>query len=89
MVNLGFVSIQSEYVAAKILCNMSKQKEPLLITQNKETRTVLQNIKSYKQTQETMALLKILTLGIRQIEEGKVQSSTDVIEWLRRQRKER
>jgi hypothetical protein len=50
---------------------------------------MLQNIKSYKQIQETIALLKILTLGTRQIEEGKVQSATDVTERLRRLRKER
>jgi len=39
----------------------------------------MQNIESYKQTQETMALLKILALGTRQIEAGKVQPAGDVI----------
>lgn len=35
-------------------------------------------------TRETVALLKILALGDRQIEEGRVQSSDDVIARLRR-----
>lgn len=38
---------------------------------------------SYEQTQETMALLKILALGTRQIEEGKVQPAEEVIKHLR------
>jgi hypothetical protein len=33
----------------------------------------MQDIESYEQTQETMALLEILAPGTRQIEEGKVQ----------------
>jgi len=36
-----------------------------------------------EQTLETMALLKILALGTRQIEEGKVQPAKDVIKRLR------
>ena len=43
----------------------------------------MQDIKSYEQTQETMALLKILALGQRQIEENKVQPADDVISKLR------
>jgi len=39
--------------------------------QNGEAKVVLQDIKMYEQTQETMALLKILALGNRQIETGK------------------
>jgi hypothetical protein len=44
---------------------------------------VIQDIESYEQTQETMALLKILALGTRQVEEGKVQPAADVIQRLR------
>jgi PHD/YefM family antitoxin component YafN of YafNO toxin-antitoxin module len=55
----------------------------MIITQNGEAKAVVQDIESYEQTQETMALLKILALGTRQIEEGKVQSAVDVIKRLR------
>jgi PHD/YefM family antitoxin component YafN of YafNO toxin-antitoxin module len=60
--------------------------EPLVITQTGEAEVVIQDIKSYEQTQETMALLKILALGIRQIEEGKVQPAEDVVRRLRDRR---
>jgi len=73
--------------AAEIVRNLGEQREPLIITQNGEARVVMLDIESYEETQETMALLKILALGKRQIEEGKVQSAADVIERIRQQRK--
>jgi len=69
--------------AAEIVRKLGEQREPMVITQNGEAKVVIQDIDSYEQTQETMALLKILALGIRQIEEGKVLSADDVIRRLR------
>jgi prevent-host-death family protein len=69
--------------AAQIVRELGEKQEPLVITQNGEAKVVIQDIESYEQTQETMALLKILALGTRQIEEGKVQPAKDVIKWLR------
>ena len=43
----------------------------------------MQNIDSYVNTRETVALLKILALGSRQVEAGQVQSAADVIARLR------
>ncbi len=51
----------------------------MVITQNGEAKAVVQDIASYEQTQETMALLKILALGNRQIEDGKAQPAADVL----------
>ena len=70
--------------AAEIVRNMGARREPLVITQNGEAKVVLQDIESYEQTQETMALLKILALGKRQIEKGEVESAADVIRRLGR-----
>lgn len=75
--------------AAEIVRNLGKQGASLIITQNGEAKAVLQDIASYEQTQETMALLKILVLGTRQIEEGKVQPAAEVIRELRERRKAR
>ncbi len=75
--------------AAEIVRSLGEQGEPLVITQNGEAKVVMQDIESYEQTQETMALLKILALGTRQVEEGKVQSFADVIKGLRERRKAR
>ncbi|MCH8538191.1 MAG: type II toxin-antitoxin system Phd/YefM family antitoxin [Alkalimonas sp.] len=75
--------------AAEVIRNLPRQDHPLVITQNGEAKAVMQDIKSYEQTQETMALLKMLALGTRQVEEGKVQPATDVIAQLRQRSKPR
>ena len=57
--------------------------EPLVITQNGSAKVVVQDIDSFEKTQETMALLKMLALGNRQIESGQVQPAAEVIARLR------
>ena len=69
--------------AAEIVRTMSEKNEPLVITQNGKAKVVIQNIESYEQTLETMALLKILALGNQQIEAGKVEFAANVINRLR------
>ena len=69
--------------AAEILDKLTDEREPLLITQNGEARAVMQDVASYEATQETLALLKILALGNRDVEEGKVKPVADVVRQLR------
>jgi prevent-host-death family protein len=69
--------------AAEIVRKLNERRGPLVITQNGEAKVVIQDIESYEETQETMALLKILALGTRQIGEGKVQPAEGVIKRLR------
>ena len=72
--------------ASEIVRTLRDEPEPMIITQNGEAKAVVQDIGAYEQTQETMALLKILALGSRQIEEGRVQPAADVIARLRERR---
>jgi prevent-host-death family protein len=72
--------------AAEIVRRLTELREPLVITQNGEAKMVIQDVASYEETQETMALLKILALGNRQIEEGKVVPAPDAIKRLREKR---
>jgi prevent-host-death family protein len=69
--------------AAEIVRELERQREPLVITQNGEAKAVIQDVASYEATRETMALLKILALGNRQIEAGKVVAAGQVIRRLR------
>lgn len=69
--------------AAEVLKQLSEQRVPMVITQNGEARAVLQDVASYEEGQETLALLKILALGNAQIEAGKVIPASDVIRKLR------
>ena len=74
---------------AQIVRHLRDHREPLVITQNGEAKAVMQDIESYEQTQETLALLKILALGTRQIEEGKVKPAADALKAVRERRKTR
>jgi prevent-host-death family protein len=69
--------------AAEVLDRLAERGEPMLITQNGEAKAVIQDVASYEQTQETLALLKILALGNREIEEGKVKPVADAVRRLR------
>jgi prevent-host-death family protein len=69
--------------AAEILSQIADQREPLIITQNGEAKAVLQDLASFEETQETLALLKILALGNQEIEAGHVKPLADVVDRLR------
>lgn len=72
--------------AAEVLSKIAEDREPLVITQNGEAKAVLQDVVSYEQTQETLALLKLLALGRQDIEAGRVRPAAEVIARLRRTR---
>jgi len=59
--------------------------EPLFITQNGEARIVVQDINSYEETQQTLALLKILVLGEAEISRGETVSLREATDGLRQQ----
>jgi len=68
--------------AAEVLQDLQAQRRPLVITQNGEAKAVIQDVVSYEETQETLALLKILALGAEQVGRGKVTPLRDVIKRL-------
>ena len=72
--------------AAEVLTHLSEQREPLVITQNGEAKAVLQDVASFEETQETLALLKILALGNQDVETGRVTAVADVMTRLRAKR---
>ena len=69
--------------AAEVVRQLTELREPLVITQNGEAKAVIQDVASFEQTQETLALLKILALGNRQIEAGKTVPALEAIRRLR------
>jgi prevent-host-death family protein len=69
--------------AADVLAQLSAQREPLVITQNGEAKAVLQDVVSYAETQEMLALLKILALGSQDVEAGRVKPVAEVANRLR------
>lgn len=69
--------------AADVLLDLAERREPMVITQNGEAKAVVQDVASYEETQETLALLKLLALGNRDIEAGRTRPARAVVERLR------
>ncbi|MFA7621080.1 MAG: type II toxin-antitoxin system Phd/YefM family antitoxin [Aminobacteriaceae bacterium] len=69
--------------ADEIVRTLSERGEPLIITREGEAKAVVQDIAEYERTQQTLALLKILSLGRRQIEEGRVRPAVEVFSSIR------
>ena len=65
--------------AAELLDRITEEREPIIITQNGEARAVLMDIASYEQTQETLALLKVLAIADKEIEAGETVSSEEIM----------
>ncbi|AJP60027.1 antitoxin, Phd family protein [Pandoraea vervacti] len=72
--------------AAEVLATLAEQRTPMVITQNGEAKAVLQDVASYEETQEALALLKVLALGNQDVAAGKVKPVAEVVARLRKKR---
>jgi len=72
--------------ASEIIGSLAEEGQPLIITQNGDAKAVILDYDSYEQSRETLALLKILALGNKQIEESNVVRADQVIHHLRKRR---
>ena len=69
--------------AADVLSEIAEVREPLVITQNGEARAVLQDVASWEETQETLALLKLLALGQQDVVAGRLVPADEAFARLR------
>lgn len=69
--------------AADIILNITESRTPIIITQNGEATAVLQDIASYEEIQESLALLKILAVSRKDLEAGRVEPVEQVFADLR------
>lgn len=60
--------------ASEVIRDVSENRKTLLITHNGEAKVVVQDVKLYEQTQEALALLKILAMNSKDIKKGKSKS---------------
>ncbi|KQN26541.1 antitoxin, Phd family protein [Sphingomonas sp. Leaf33] len=72
--------------AAEVLERLAETGDPLIITQNGEAKAVLQDVRSYEQTQETLALLTMIALAEEDIAAGRVVPADEVYARVRARR---
>jgi prevent-host-death family protein len=53
--------------ASEVVRDVAENRKTLIITHNGEAKVILQDVKVYEKTQESIALLKILALSGREI----------------------
>jgi prevent-host-death family protein len=69
--------------AAQILADLTEKREPMVITQNGEAKAVIQDVASFEETRQALALLKLIALGIQDIDAGRTRPAREVLAQLR------
>ena len=69
--------------AAEMIDDANKNQKTFVITQNGDAKVVVQDIKAYEKTQETLALLKILSMSGKDIESGKAKGIKETFSEIR------
>ncbi len=62
-----------KFHAADIVRDFEENRNPLIVTQNGEAKMVVMDIRTYEEQLETMAFLKLINLGKKEISEEKFQ----------------
>jgi prevent-host-death family protein len=69
--------------APEIVRSLAENREPVVLTVHGEARAVLQDVTVYEETQETIALLKVLALTNKHVEAGKVDRASGAFKRIR------
>jgi prevent-host-death family protein len=64
--------------ASDLLRQINETHRPVVITQNGEPRAVLQDPESYENMRNAIGLLKLISLGEKDVKEGKSKSQEEV-----------
>ncbi|OEZ91132.1 type II toxin-antitoxin system Phd/YefM family antitoxin [Duganella phyllosphaerae] len=80
---MNFLNIQPiSYLktnTSDVVKQVLETQDPVAITVNGRVQAVVQDPVSFQKTQDQIAMLRILALGRKQIEEGKVMDHDDVV----------
>lgn len=70
--------------AADMMNFVNESKEPLIITQNGESRAVLIDVESYQEMKDAFNLMKIIKFSEMDVRAGKTKTAKEVFSTLRR-----
>ena len=69
--------------APEMIRGLAEGAAPVIITLHGEAKAVLQDVGRYEETQETMALLKVLALTNKEVEKGKIRPVAEAFKRIR------
>ncbi|MCL2765137.1 MAG: type II toxin-antitoxin system Phd/YefM family antitoxin [Treponema sp.] len=70
--------------AAQMMDYVNERRNPIIITQNGEARAVLMDINTYQDNEDAFALLSLLKIAEKDIENGNVKDPDEVFNKLRK-----
>lgn len=65
--------------AADVIKELNENHGTMIITQHGEAKAIIQDITEYERTQEALALLKMISQGQKDYQEGKTIPATDML----------
>jgi len=69
--------------ASEVIREVMETHNPVVITLNGEAKAIIQDIREYEQDRETIALLKMLSLSRKSVEDGKFLPAGDAFAAIR------
>ena len=69
--------------AVKMMKYVKERKTPIIITQKGEAKAVLMDIETYQDTEDAFALMNIIKIAEKDVENGKVRKADDVFKALK------
>jgi len=70
--------------ASEVVRDVSENQKTMIITHNGEAKVILQDVKVYEQTQEALALLKILTMSGKSLSNKKYKTIDETFRDIRK-----
>lgn len=71
--------------ASEVINEIVENQNTMIITQNGEAKVIIQDIHSYEQMQESMAMLKLLAISTNDIRKNRVTEAKDAFSNLEQQ----
>ncbi len=71
--------------ASEIINDISTNRKTFIITQNGEAKVIVQDLETYEQTKESLALLKILSQSKKSLNEKRYKTHTKAFRDLKKQ----
>ncbi len=71
--------------ASEVIREVSANRGTMIITHNGEAKVIVQDVHLYEETQESLALLKILAQSSQSIEQGRYQPASQSFALIRQQ----
>lgn len=70
--------------ASEVVRDVCSNREPMIITHHGEAKVIVQDIHAYEQTQESLALLKMLAQSTASIDRGDYKSAGEAFDAIKK-----